>query len=323
MEEYIIAAQGDSKWFVLGTGICDKDCPYEVKHIHKKHATILDAYLLDNGVEIELIAHDTKDWIKDYDFIVNYEEDDEYRLKEKTIFQTAHKTMNTSRSEQQSFKEQLVKEVIGDGVETIGTWSMNKRYCYRDECVFNGSVYRWAGDEETNTLINPEKENLELEKERFPDWVLIREHGGEELVPSDSHETIKAPNSDVEFLEPPFLIKLFEEFKKEIFARVKHTNNGCFIPITYDLDGKAYDHEGKDLPQYNLTPYQKPKPWYEIESNFGKLIYFVNVEELAFFISYKDGLVTALVHGFEKESVHSVDAFRPATNGELDQLMIN
>lgn len=59
------------------------------KLIHKKHKDILDAYLADNDVEIEILGNDFyAEWADLYDvytgnFIDSYNEDFEYRLKSK------------------------------------------------------------------------------------------------------------------------------------------------------------------------------------------------------------------------------------------------
>jgi len=77
---------------------------FEYFFIHKNHEDILDSYLLDNDVEIEQCSNG--DWYEIninpyYDaFIRFYDENNEYRLKH-------------------SFEEQLINEVIGNGVETI------------------------------------------------------------------------------------------------------------------------------------------------------------------------------------------------------------
>lgn len=55
---------------------------WEIKLIHKKHESILDAYLKDNDVEIIKKLVDKKTSLNDFDFINSYCEDCEYKLKE-------------------------------------------------------------------------------------------------------------------------------------------------------------------------------------------------------------------------------------------------
>ena len=110
-----------------------------VKAIHKKHESILDAYLKDNDVEIELVAHDTKAWIKDYDFIFNYDERDKYRLKASlqeyiTVAGSDKKFLFKDLTVlYEEFGEHIFGRVFTNNKWTATKWKLN------GECLFHNS----------------------------------------------------------------------------------------------------------------------------------------------------------------------------------------
>lgn len=93
--DYVYYIRVKDEWKVLPYNIR----PYmkdNTKSIHKKHKAILDAYLLDNEVSIEA-KYDTQlkdndnnniyEWLKVDDFIADYRDNLDYRLKEPETIQ--------------------------------------------------------------------------------------------------------------------------------------------------------------------------------------------------------------------------------------------
>lgn len=173
MEEYIIIAQDvydKRKWFIVEKEIE----PLNTRKIHKKHKDILDAYLEDSEVEIEYNHSMPDRWKMEFNFIEEYRDTYEYRLK-------------------QTKPQTIIKEFIDSNFE--------------------------------------------------------------------KPQTIKAPNSDVEFLKPEFECEILKYVETEETERfIGYINNNGIFSVSWDIDGRCYTS-----PSYSIEPYQKPKEWYEIE----------------------------------------------------------
>jgi len=129
-------------------------------------------------------------------------------------------------------------------------------------------------------------------------------------------ETIKAPNSDVEFLKPEFECELLSENNGNIIAIVSYHGNKK-INVIYDLNGACYELDtraGKILrwDRKDLTPYKKPIEWYEIESNFPCAI--ISDATDMFVIDNIDDFI---------DDFKNKDIYRLATNQEIDSLKVN
>ena len=122
MEDYLYVAKNPIVYEILKDPLYARFNGSEVK-IHKKHKDILDAYLLDDNVTI--YVHDVDGFYsvvqlaKD-EFINNYMEELNYSIASSGFhYERLRKLWNKSHPKKETFKEQLVKEVIGNGVETI------------------------------------------------------------------------------------------------------------------------------------------------------------------------------------------------------------
>lgn len=113
------------------------------KLIHKRHKELLDAYLADNSVKIEIKCRDNNaewEWI-DTDFIKNYNEDFEYRLKpkKKTI---SLAIFSCQRKDSKNWADASVHETIEDFK------SIYDVVCFTNHHKIKGSDYEIEVDDE-------------------------------------------------------------------------------------------------------------------------------------------------------------------------------
>lgn len=221
MEDYIEVVKFEGKWIRVGNGGF-YNAMLPTKNIHKKHKAILEAYLLDNEVQIECRFADS--WLLvDRDFIESYCENNEYRLK----------------------------RIIPD----------------------------------TNM---------------------------------DEPQTIKAPNSDLEYLKPEFECELLREINLKVVAEIK-LDGEDYDYVTFDEDGFLTD----SLDNYSysneikLDRYKKPKEWYEIEDNFPCLV----TDGKYFHIAYTVDVERNAIISYEWLKLN-LDTHRPATKEECLSLFV-
>jgi len=129
---------------------------------------------------------------------------------------------------------------------------------------------------------------------------------------------ITVPNSEVKFLKPDFEIELIKElfigivarlvFEQEDDSYVLYSNNG---KILKSLDDNGYSSN------LNLTPYEKPLPWYEDENNFPKAIIVDGRIEVVHKYEKDRKVLINYIHDSEIE----IDGdFRLATKEEVNSL---
>ncbi len=128
-------------------------------------------------------------------------------------------------------------------------------------------------------------------------------------------QTIKAPNSDVEFLKPEFECEILHRIERQglsynIGYFISKYNNLVFSCSWNDL-GECESISVKSN-EYNLVPYKKPIEWYEIESNFPCIVIdkMDNTPEMV--CSKEDFYRFNFIN----------DRYRLATNEEIDSLKI-
>lgn len=134
-------------------------------------------------------------------------------------------------------------------------------------------------------------------------------------------ETIQAPNSELKFIKPTnFKIELLKECHDGIIAYIE-LDTGYSTGVIYNAYGKIISADDSEYRKQSLmlTPYQEPKKWYEIESNFPCLIRGEYGISVAYYYQEDNG---NLFDCYE-ESIISAKESRVLTNEEIDSLKVN
>lgn len=138
-------------------------------------------------------------------------------------------------------------------------------------------------------------------------------------------QTIKAPNSDEEFLKPKeFEVEFLKGLDGSIYSIVATENIGnetVFKSGFYTHDGHFYYSCENGITRderFNLTSYKKPLEWYEDANNLNKLLYCKEMDKMYFFTGFLDGLV----YINDTEDHFLIKDVRLATNEEIDSLKI-
>lgn len=132
----------------------------------------------------------------------------------------------------------------------------------------------------------------------------------------DSKEYITVPNSDKKFLKPEFECVIYEEIKHKVsgivfyIGRVYKEKEG-YYPCSFEEDGSCFIEPCGNAKEFNLAPYEEPKPWYEIESNYPCVLF--SNDTGMFIINRK----CDFIEGFANKN-----KYRFATNEEIDSLKI-
>lgn len=111
--------------------------------IHKKHEDILNAWLEDNEVEIEFngYLHGHRRWCNENNFMQNYEEDAEYRLKDVTDINVGESKNNFSgydfEADFEGFIDFKTKDnyLIGEIKDVFAVWNEKGQCIFTDDCI--------------------------------------------------------------------------------------------------------------------------------------------------------------------------------------------
>jgi len=130
-------------------------------------------------------------------------------------------------------------------------------------------------------------------------------------------EYITVPNSDKKFLKPEFECVIYEEIKHKVsgivfyIGRVYKEKEG-YYPCSFEEDGSCFIEPCGNAKEFNLAPYEEPKPWYEIESNFPCV-----------FKSVDTGMIFGINNQSEYINLLYMDiSVERLTNEEIDSLKI-